>query len=64
MRKIGDGLLSGRYSEKKEEGNRNGKWQEGLKPSGLKALIGKGHEEFASMRQQGLSDVYLSCPSG
>lgn len=49
--KLSDGLLSGRYSKPtKRSGER---WQEGLKPSGFKGLVGKGHEEFASMRQQG-----------
>ncbi|KAF8995923.1 hypothetical protein BDQ17DRAFT_1365068 [Cyathus striatus] len=27
-------------------------FQEGIKPTGFKALIGKGHEEFSTMRQQ------------
>lgn len=27
-------------------------WQTGLKPAGFKALVGKGHAEFATMRQQ------------
>lgn len=49
MRKIGDGLLSGRYSQRKSNGEAT---QDGLKPTGLKTLVGKGHEEFASMRQQ------------
>ncbi|KAL7413187.1 ubiquitin carboxyl-terminal hydrolase 14 [Mrakia frigida] len=49
MRKIGDGLLSGRYSQPKTNGEVN---QDGIKPTGLKALVGKGHEEFVSMRQQ------------
>lgn len=54
MRKMADGILSGRYSRVDEAGDR---FQKGIKPSMLKELIGKGHEEFASMRQQGL------CPS-
>lgn len=43
MSKIGDGLLSGRYSA---EGFR------GISPSMFKNLIGKGHSEFSTMRQQ------------
>ncbi len=42
MSKIADGLLSGRYSVPGE----------GVSPSMLKSLIGKGHPEFSSMRQQ------------
>jgi ubiquitin carboxyl-terminal hydrolase 5/13 len=34
-------------------------FQNGLKPSGFKALIGKGHEEFSTMRQQD-SEEFLS----
>lgn len=52
MRKIGDGLISGRYSQPKANEEVN---QDGLKPTGLKELVGKGHDEFASMRQQGKS---------
>ena len=61
LHKIADGLLSGRYSVPRahpEEGMivppKEGDvvFQEGLKPAGFKALIGKGHEEFSTMRQQ------------
>ncbi|WVO15325.1 hypothetical protein L204_102981 [Cryptococcus depauperatus] len=62
MLKIGDGLLSGRYSRVAEqrppatqfnsEQEAPLKFQEGIKPSQFKALIGQGHEEFSSMRQQ------------
>jgi uncharacterized UBP type Zn finger protein len=44
--------MSGRYSQPKANGEVS---QNGLKPAGLKELVGKGHEEFASMRQQGES---------
>jgi ubiquitin carboxyl-terminal hydrolase 5/13 len=27
-------------------------FQEGIRPTGFKALIGKGHEEFSTMKQQ------------
>ncbi|KAF5392582.1 hypothetical protein D9757_002232 [Collybiopsis confluens] len=61
MHKIADGLLSGRYaipashySSIRTGGNAETPvvFQDGLKPSTFKALIGKGHEEFSTMRQQ------------
>ncbi|KAG8756710.1 hypothetical protein FRC14_002817 [Serendipita sp. 396] len=61
LHKIHDGLLSGRYSTPRanlpQEVAELPKadepvFQEGLRPSMFKALIGKGHEEFATMRQQ------------
>lgn len=53
LRKVADGLLSGRYAHPSKRSKEA--WQDGLKPSMLKELVGKGHEEFASMRQQGPS---------
>ena len=63
MHKVGMGLLSGRYSvpamapvaptstmEQTTEPTQ--RFQEGLRPAMFKALVGKGHEEFATMRQQ------------
>ncbi|CAG8433686.1 10408_t:CDS:10 [Diversispora eburnea] len=52
--KIADGLLSGRYSQPiqpvdEEKTNRG---QEGIAPNMFKALIGKDHSEFSTMRQQ------------
>jgi ubiquitin carboxyl-terminal hydrolase 5/13 len=57
LEKLAKGLLSGRYSkpdadvtlpeDAKEEPH-----QKGLAPSMLKVIVGKGHEEFSSMRQQ------------
>jgi len=61
LHKMHDGLLSGRYSvprphlpqETSESPNPNEPvFQEGLRPSMFKALIGKGHAEFATMKQQ------------
>ena len=64
MHKLADGLLSGRYSTPRSQPTTETKsnplqhisptatFQEGVKPSGFKALVGKGHEEFATMRQQ------------
>ena len=57
LRKIGDGLLSGRYSKPDSdviasEHSPEIPHQKGLSPSMLKHLIGQGHEEFSTMRQQ------------
>jgi ubiquitin carboxyl-terminal hydrolase 5/13 len=56
MGKVADGLLSGRYAIPRplqpEEAPTTPAFQEGVKPSGFKTLIGKGHPEFATMRQQ------------
>ncbi|KAJ8120436.1 hypothetical protein ONZ43_g2856 [Nemania bipapillata] len=57
LRKMADGLLSGRYS--KPDGDAisaehppESPHQKGLAPSMLKHLIGRGHAEFSTMRQQ------------
>ncbi|KAI0935508.1 hypothetical protein AcW1_000029 [Taiwanofungus camphoratus] len=67
MHKLADGLLSGRYSHPRPptSGPPDPKatnplahdspapvFQEGVRPAGFKGLIGKGHEEFSTMRQQ------------
>lgn len=57
LRKIGDGLLSGRYSKpdsdvSASEYSPEVPHQRGLQPSMLKHLIGRGHAEFSTMRQQ------------
>jgi ubiquitin carboxyl-terminal hydrolase 5/13 len=57
MTKVADGLLSGRYSVPRTpqnigEGSDQPIFQEGIRPSMFKALVGKGHEEFSTMRQQ------------
>ena len=62
MLKLADGLISGRYSHRAttppiastdiETQSDPPRFQEGIKPSHFKALIGKGHEEFSTMRQQ------------
>lgn len=67
MGKLADGLLSGRYSHPRKVPDPSAvvhspspdapdhtapQFQEGLKPTMFKALIGKGHEEFSTMRQQ------------
>ncbi|KAI0554648.1 ubiquitin carboxyl-terminal hydrolase 14 [Xylaria curta] len=57
LRKMADGLLSGRYSKpdsdiKASEHSSEIPHQKGLAPSMLKHLIGRGHAEFSTMRQQ------------
>ncbi|KAJ3832323.1 ubiquitin carboxyl-terminal hydrolase 14 [Lentinula raphanica] len=63
MRKIADGLLSGRYAVPSDSHTNASSgaepadpptpiFQQGLKPSTFKSLIGKGHPEFATMKQQ------------
>lgn len=62
MLKLADGLISGRYSHRAkappsastdfEESEEPPKFQEGIRPSHFKALVGKGHVEFSTMRQQ------------
>lgn len=64
MLKVADGLLSGRYSVPAPHLHPQGAsttpvFQLGLKPTMFKALIGKGHEEFSTMRQQD-SEEFLS----
>ncbi|KAG5643673.1 hypothetical protein DXG03_000504 [Asterophora parasitica] len=79
MRKVADGLLSGRYSHPANYaaspsaspaaiGARSPPtpapapapppFQAGLKPASFKALVGKGHREFATMRQQDAEEFF------
>ncbi|KAI8983550.1 hypothetical protein BDB01DRAFT_722821, partial [Pilobolus umbonatus] len=51
LHKIADGLLSGRYSQPTVN-NEGVPSQKGIPPTMFKSLIGKGHEEFSTMRQQ------------
>ncbi|KAK3375645.1 hypothetical protein B0T24DRAFT_616734 [Lasiosphaeria ovina] len=57
LQKMGDGLLSGRYSKPDSdvvasEHSPELPHQKGLAPAMLKHLIGRGHAEFSTMRQQ------------
>ena len=57
LRKIADGLLSDRYSKPDtdviaSEPSAEIPHQKGLAPSMFKHLMGRGHEEFSTMRQQ------------
>ncbi|EIN03471.1 ubiquitin carboxyl-terminal hydrolase 14 [Punctularia strigosozonata HHB-11173 SS5] len=68
MIKLADGLLSGRYSHARHSPSRTTNplahesptpvFQEGVRPSTFKALVGKGHEEFATMRQQDAEEFF------
>ncbi|KAF8985469.1 hypothetical protein BGZ46_004062 [Entomortierella lignicola] len=52
LAKVADGLLSGRYSTPviSESGEVQG--QDGIAPGMFKSLVGRGHSEFSTMRQQ------------
>ncbi|KAK0386628.1 hypothetical protein NLU13_6463 [Sarocladium strictum] len=53
LRKMADGLWSGRYAVPDVVAEDSGvTHQKGLAPAMLKHLIGRGHEEFSTMRQQ------------
>ena len=57
LRKVADGLLSGRYSHPDSDMPASEEvveqpHQKGLAPAMLKHLIGRGHSEFSTMRQQ------------
>ncbi|KAG5651893.1 hypothetical protein H0H81_007050 [Sphagnurus paluster] len=65
MHKIADGLLTGRYAHPanyaaspKLDATQNPGFQAGVRPIGFKTLIGKGHEEFATMRQQDAEEFF------
>ena len=64
LRKVADGLLSGRYSHPDtdvlaSEETTEQPHQKGLAPAMLKHLIGRGHEEFSTMRQQDAFEFLL-----
>ncbi|GAO15615.1 hypothetical protein UVI_02050470 [Ustilaginoidea virens] len=54
LRKMADGLWSGRYSKPDVDLSTDSdvRHQKGLAPAMLKHLIGRGHNEFSTMRQQ------------
>lgn len=63
LRKVADGLLSGRYSVPDNDLNSldttEQPYQRGLVPAMLKHLIGRGHAEFSTMRQQDSFELLL-----
>ncbi|KAG0247981.1 hypothetical protein BG011_000665 [Mortierella polycephala] len=52
LAKVADGLLSGRYSTPVIADNGEVQGQDGIAPGMFKALVGRGHPEFSTMRQQ------------
>ena len=66
MHKLADGLLSGRYSVPSttqevsplSHDSPTSVFQDGVRPVGFKALIGKGHEEFSTMKQQDSEEFF------
>jgi ubiquitin carboxyl-terminal hydrolase 5/13 len=68
LRKLADGLISGRYSKANPNGESDAarphsdeelSYQSGLAPAMLKYLVGRGHEEFSTMRQQDAFEFLL-----
>ena len=64
LRKVADGLVSGRYSKPDtdvvvSEETPEVPHQRGLAPAMLKHLIGRGHDEFSTMRQQDAFEFLL-----
>ena len=72
MHKVADGLLSGRYShpapyasgtplhpsDPLQHPSPTPVFQQGIKPTTFKALIGKGHPEFSTMKQQDSEEFF------
>ena len=66
MHKLADGLLSGRYSVPSasqehlplSHDSPTPVFQDGVRPMGFKTLIGKGHEEFSTMKQQDSEEFF------
>jgi ubiquitin carboxyl-terminal hydrolase 5/13 len=64
LRKLADGILSGRYSRPDSRmvspaDIQEAAHQKGLAPAMFKYLVGQGHEEFATMRQQDAFEFLL-----
>lgn len=64
LRKLADGILSGRYSVPETNIHANPDdpevpHQKGLAPAMFKHLVGRGHEEFSTMRQQDAFEFLL-----
>ncbi|KIJ98331.1 hypothetical protein K443DRAFT_680854 [Laccaria amethystina LaAM-08-1] len=72
MHKVADGLLSGRYShpapyasgtpshpsDPLQHPSPTPVFQQGIRPTSFKALIGKGHPEFSTMKQQDSEEFF------
>jgi ubiquitin carboxyl-terminal hydrolase 5/13 len=64
LRKVADGIISGRYSKPDtdvvaSEHSSEVPHQRGIAPAMLKHLIGRGHAEFSTMRQQDAFELLL-----
>lgn len=59
MAKLGHGLLSGDYSKSQDGGDENICAPTGIRPQMFKTLIGKGHPEFSTKRQQDAQEFFL-----
>ena len=64
LRKLADGILSGRYSKPDtdviaSEHSSEIPHQKGLAPAMFKHFMGRGHEEFSTMRQQDAFELLL-----
>ncbi|KAE8144286.1 hypothetical protein BDV25DRAFT_167187 [Aspergillus avenaceus] len=64
LRKLADGILSGRYSRPNFDVNASTDsaevpHQKGLAPAMFKHLVGRGHEEFSTMKQQDAFEFLL-----
>ncbi|EAT89615.2 hypothetical protein SNOG_02884 [Parastagonospora nodorum SN15] len=64
LRKVADGLISGRYSKPDSdvfvsESSPEVPHQRGIAPAMLKHLVGRGHPEFSTMRQQDAFELLL-----
>lgn len=59
MAKLGHGLLSGDYSKPQDGGDDNISAPSGIRPQMFKTLIGKGHAEFSTKRQQDAQEYFL-----
>ena len=64
LRKVADGLISGRYSKPDDSSNKPSDseepvYQRGITPAMLKHLIGQDHSEFSTMRQQDAFELLL-----
>lgn len=59
MAKLGHGLMSGDYSKPPEAGDENVNAPTGIRPQMFKTLIGRGHPEFSTKRQQDAQEYFL-----
>ncbi|XP_044766988.1 ubiquitin carboxyl-terminal hydrolase 5 isoform X1 [Coccinella septempunctata] len=59
MAKIGHGLLSGKYSVPPVQDSTEDANPEGICPSMFKNLVGKGHPEFSTKKQQDVQEFLL-----